>query len=269
MSVASRPAGGRGRPLLPVSTVLERLVASVGTQQHPRVGTRDQSHELAVRQDQGPFVRVFGGLCQLGLVVGAVFRTVHPHTVGRLHQVVAQIGVAGLGHAGVFRLEVAGLMDVPDQAGILGVGAVVGEALDIADFGDEASSPDRSQPWDRVQQLRDGLELAGDGGIDCLELGLQGFDRRHGRAQHEGKGFVQPVGIAGRALPGAGEGLGSAAAAPALAFQVRRQLVQRALGQLFRGEHLQHGATRRPETNTSGSRSSPGPRSGPGACENG
>ena len=59
-------------------------------------------------QDQRPLMGMGGGLAHLGLIEGGVFRTVHPDTVGRLHQVVTQVGIARLGERGVLGLEVPG-----------------------------------------------------------------------------------------------------------------------------------------------------------------
>src|SRR5437867_9475391 len=89
--IPSRALAAWWRVLLLLLTNLGRPVLGVGAQQGI-----DEPHELAGGQDQRPLVAVDRGLAHLVLVVGGVLRTVHPDTVGRLHQVVAQIGVARL-----------------------------------------------------------------------------------------------------------------------------------------------------------------------------
>ncbi len=57
-----------------------------------------------------------GGFPELALVEGLVFGRVPPHAVGRLHQVVAQVGVAGTAQGLMFPFELARGMLPPGEA---------------------------------------------------------------------------------------------------------------------------------------------------------
>ena len=60
---------------------------------------------------------------------------------------------------------------LPLEAGELGdFGLVVVEALDVSDFGEDATGEDRSKAWDGVEGVRDGLDLVFDGGVETLAL---------------------------------------------------------------------------------------------------
>ena len=73
------------------------------------------------------------------------------YTVGRLDQVVAQIAVAALAERGIFGLELAGFVGRPGQAGKLGDGVIVGEAADIAQFGDQSRRSRRDPGPGRIR----------------------------------------------------------------------------------------------------------------------
>ncbi len=146
------PRAGHGRWGAASFPVL-RLIEGAGPQQRG-----DQAHQLARGQDHRALVGVLGRLGQLSGLEVPVLGAVQAHTVGRLDQVVAQIGIAGLGEGRVLGLEGARLVRVPDQTGVLGQRRIVGKAPDVAALGDQAGRPDRPQAGDRTDGALGGEE---------------------------------------------------------------------------------------------------------------
>ena len=61
----------------------------------------------------------------------------HTDFIGGFNQVVAKVAIAGLDQMGLIRIEIAGLMTGPGEAGVLGQSSLILEAGDIADFGED------------------------------------------------------------------------------------------------------------------------------------
>src|SRR5207248_7219708 len=80
--------------------------------------------------------------------------------------------------------------------------------------------------------------------VYLLELGVQGADRGHGRAQDQRDWLVEhavePVGVACRPREGGGDLSRVSEAAPALLLDEGGQVLQRHLDQVLRREMLQH-----------------------------
>ena len=76
-------------------------------------------------------------LVELEVVVAPKLGVASSHRVGGFQQVVAEIAVAGFDHSGVFGLEVARPVLVPDKTGIFGDRGLRIKTVNIADFSDD------------------------------------------------------------------------------------------------------------------------------------
>mgnify|MGYP001814446191 CR=1 FL=1 len=147
---------------------------------------------------------VLGGFPILAAIECSVFGDMLAHEVGSLDEVIAQVAVAGLGHAAVFSLKVSGIGTRPPQAsqlgdGIFGIAEVSGtiafasfvpllrlqETLDSADFGTVSTGEDRTHTGNG-RQFHDGgvrLDFGGDPILDQGNLGLKETDVFQGEVQ--------------------------------------------------------------------------------------
>src|SRR5215211_7148269 len=103
-------------------------------------------------------------LAKLPLVVGTELRATHPHRVGGLHHVVAQIDVATLGERLLLPLELPGLVAPPGQTAELRQRLLALEAPYVADLGDDACGEHRAEAGDSRKRL----------GRRCGKLGSYG-----------------------------------------------------------------------------------------------
>src|SRR5215213_5572143 len=113
----------------------------------------DEPHQLPGREYECAAMLVARRLAELLLVVGTELRATHPHRVGGLHHVVAQVGVAGLGERPLLPLELSGLMPPPGEAAELGQRLLALETPYVSDLGDYACAENRTEAGDSRERL--------------------------------------------------------------------------------------------------------------------
>ena len=102
-------------------------------------------------------------LFEFEVIVAPELGVASSHRVGGFQQIVAEVAVAGFNHPGVFRLKVAGLVLVPDEAGKLGNLGLRVEAANVADLGDDTGGVDLADTGNGGQGIWYDLKLVFNG----------------------------------------------------------------------------------------------------------
>jgi len=180
-------------------------------------------------------VRRNPGFGVLLIVESSVVRIVQPDFVDSFDQIVAQIVVAGEDEAGVIRVKLTGLVARPGEAGILGEGSLVGEAMDVADFSDDASGVNGANALDAGEGIAGkSCDDIGDSFVVIFELLFIESDRSGRNSEHliDGceDGIRQTIGITGSSSDGVRQIKGIGELIAALFIEESSQLLNRGVG---------------------------------------
>ncbi len=164
----------------------------------------DHAGQLACGQHQRPLVGVVGSAAIFADVKGFEFRVAHTNPVGRLDQVIPQVGITRPRQRSIIRVERARLMSTPRQTRIFGDRIVGREPAYGPNFGHDARSKYRTDAVDRSDGLRDGGQIAGDRFVQLAHLAFQQANGIQVHDQTELTGFrffgPQTKGLVGQPL---------------------------------------------------------------------
>ena len=123
---------------------------------------------------------------QFALEILAIFAVTPLDRESGFTEVIAQIGVAGAGHAGFVGGEVGRTGLAPLEPSELShFGLVIVEALRVAKFGQDASCKDGAKAGDGLQRVGDGGDVLGNGGVQPFFLVLQSANLLQTEAHNE------------------------------------------------------------------------------------
>jgi hypothetical protein len=86
--------------------------------------SEDEPEQLARRQDEGTAMLEADGFPILTLIEGLIVRRIEADAIGDLDEIVAQITIAGFGHAPGLALKLAGFDTRPPHTGEAGEGSL-------------------------------------------------------------------------------------------------------------------------------------------------
>ena len=98
-------------------------------------------------------------LMELEVIVLPELGVASSHGVGGFQQVVPKIAVSGFNHPGMLRFKFTRLVFVPNQTGKLGDGSLGVEAVNVADFSDDAGGVNLANARNGSQGVRDDFKL--------------------------------------------------------------------------------------------------------------
>lgn len=230
----ARPKRKRGQKLL---KLFGRNIKAIVLQQ-----AKDKPDEFASSKNEGTFVLEAIDLFKFEVIVASKLRVAPSERIGSFYEVVAEITVTGLDEISDIAVKITGLVFVPDDAGVFGEGSMVVEAVDVADFGDDAGRVDKADTLDGSDGVRNERELFFDGFVEGFDRFLECSDVGDGNGDDliDGiiEGFGEVVGDFSGRLDSFGDGGGVGEMIAAFLGDKRGEFVDVHVGEFIDGFEL-------------------------------